>query len=265
MEFIKKAFFIISHLHKYIDILVNTLGVFSYLVLFTNMVLETGGLILGFLPGDSLVVAAAAYTSYAPDRLNIFAVFLTVLIGTFLGDCMSFHIGKFVGRRYTSKSQFKFINKEQYDMAHNFFMKNGRKAFFINRFIPFARAWLPFTAGFTKADYKYIAPINFCGCLLWTSVYTIIGYFFGNQRFVRNNFSIILVIVMVISSVPAAIVLFINRHKIKKTLSKNEKNSQNENTIDSKQDEALNNESVDSINNEELAIKDSINKDDEAK
>lgn len=222
MHYIRQTIFFISHLHRYIDLMVNTLGNYSYLVLFVNFVLETGGLILGFLPGDSLVVAAAAYTAYQPEKLNVFLVYFTILVATILGDALSFHIGRFFGKKYTKKRNFKFFTEEQFDKVHAFFVKNGKKSFLINRFIPFARAWLPFTAGFTQVEYLTIAPYNIVGCITWTTSYVLLGYFFGNTRVVRNNFSLIILIVLIVSSIPATVMLIINRHKIKSTFSKKE-------------------------------------------
>lgn len=214
MNSIRRIIHFLSHLHRYLDVLVNTLGNYTYLVILLNFILESGGLILGFLPGDSLVVASAAYAAYKPLKLNIFILYLTILAGTMIGDAISFHIGMFLGNKYKSKSNFRFITKEQFNQVHSFFEKNGKKSFFINRFIPFARAWLPFVAGFTGSKYLTIMPYNMAGCFIWTTTYTIMGYFFGNRRFIRDQFSIIFLIVFVISMIPAIILYLYNRKKI---------------------------------------------------
>jgi len=194
--------------------LIETFGIGAYVVLFLIIFLETGAVILAVLPGDSLLVGAGAFG--ATGDLNIVALLLGFFLATVLGDMLNFKIGQILGKkyhrsRYENRSLFKFINKENFDKVHNFFTHKGRRAFLVSRFIPIARTLTPFTAGFTDVNFLDISYFMFLGNAFWTSVYVMIGYFMGNMDFMRGRFIYIMVIIFIISMLPAAFFFFRNR------------------------------------------------------
>ncbi|HCW73873.1 MAG TPA: cytochrome O ubiquinol oxidase [Clostridiaceae bacterium] len=194
--------------------LIETFGIGAYVVLFLIIFLETGAVILAVLPGDSLLVGAGAFG--ATGDLNIVALLLGFFLATVLGDMLNFKIGQILGKkyhrsRYENRSLFKFINKENFDKVHNFFTHKGRRAFLVSRFIPIARTLTPFTAGFTDVNFLDISFFMFLGNAFWTSVYVMIGYFMGNMDFMRGRFIYIMVIIFIISMLPAVFFFFRNR------------------------------------------------------
>jgi len=194
--------------------LIETFGIGAYVILFLIIFLETGAVILAILPGDSLLVGAGAFG--ATGDLNIVALLLGFFLATVLGDMLNFKIGQILGKkyhrsRYENRSLFKFINKENFDKVHNFFTNKGRRAFLVSRFIPIARTLTPFTAGFTDVNFLDISFFMFLGNAFWTSVYVMIGYFMGNMDFMRGRFIYIMVVIFIISMLPATFFFFRNR------------------------------------------------------
>jgi len=201
--------------------LIEFFGIGAYVILFLIIFLETGAVVLSILPGDSLLVGAGAFG--ATGDLNIVALLLGFFLATVLGDMLNFKIGQILGKKYhmskyEDRSLFKFINKENFDKVHNFFSHKGRRAFLISRFIPIARTLAPFTAGFTGVNFLDISLFLFMGNAFWTSLYVMIGYFMGNMDFLDGRFIYLMVIIFIISMIPAA--FFFIRNRIRALTSK---------------------------------------------
>lgn len=186
--------------------LIDYFGIGAYLILFFIIFLETGAVILAILPGDSLLVGAGAFG--ATGDLNILALLLGFFLATVLGDMLNFKIGQIMGRkyhrsRYEERTVFRFINKENFDKVHNFFTNKGRRAFLVSRFIPIARTLTPFIAGFTDVSFMDISLFMFLGNAFWTTVYVMMGYFMGNMDILQGQFMYLMVIIFIISMLPA--------------------------------------------------------------
>lgn len=186
--------------------LIDYFGIGAYLILFFIIFLETGAVILAILPGDSLLVGAGAFG--ATGDLNILALLLGFFLATVLGDMLNFKIGQIMGRKYhrsrfEEKTVFRFINKENFDKVHNFFTNKGRRAFLVSRFIPIARTLTPFIAGFTDVSFMDISLFMFLGNAFWTTVYVMMGYFMGNMDILEGQFMYLMVIIFIISMLPA--------------------------------------------------------------
>ncbi len=210
-----------TKLDTHITDLIEYFGIGAYLILFFIIFLETGAVILAILPGDSLLVGAGAFAS--TDDLNVVALLVGFYVATLLGDMLNFKIGKYLGEKYhrsrfEDRSLFKFINKENFDKVHNFFTHKGRRAFLISRFIPVARTLTPFIAGFTNVNFLDISFFMFIGNALWTVLYVMIGFFVGNMDFLKGNFIYLMMIVFLISMVPAGIFFFRSRFLKKENL-----------------------------------------------
>ena len=210
-----------TKLDTHITDLIEYFGIGAYLILFFIIFLETGAVILAILPGDSLLVGAGAFAS--TDDLNVVALLVGFYMATLLGDMLNFKIGKYLGEKYhrsrfEDRSLFKFINKENFDKVHHFFTHKGRKAFLISRFIPVARTLTPFIAGFTNVNFLDISFFMFIGNAMWTVLYVMIGFFVGNMEFLEGNFIYLMMIVFLISMIPAGIFFFRSRFLKKQNL-----------------------------------------------
>ena len=210
-----------TKLDTHITDLIEYFGIGAYLILFFIIFLETGAVILAILPGDSLLVGAGAFAS--TDDLNVVALLVGFYMATLLGDMLNYKIGKYLGEKYhrsrfEDRSLFKFINKENFDKVHHFFTHKGRKAFLISRFIPVARTLTPFIAGFTNVNFLDISFFMFIGNAMWTVLYVMIGFFVGNMEFLEGNFIYLMMIVFLISMIPAGIFFFRSRFLKKQNL-----------------------------------------------
>lgn len=210
-----------TKLDTHITDLIEYFGIGAYLILFFIIFLETGAVILAILPGDSLLVGAGAFAS--TDDLNVVALLVGFYVATLLGDMLNYKIGKYLGEKYhrsrfEDRSLFKFINKENFDKVHHFFTHKGRSAFLISRFIPVARTLTPFIAGFTNVNFLDISFFMFIGNAMWTVLYVMIGFFVGNMEFLEGNFIYLMLIVFLISMIPASIFFFRSRFLKKQNL-----------------------------------------------
>jgi membrane-associated protein len=191
MDFIN----VILHIDVYLTEIVNLYGTLSYFLLFIIIFIETGLVFLPFLPGDSLLFAAGAIA--AISSLNIYALIIILWIAAFLGDTTNYFIGKFFGEKISSK-----VNQEYLIRTQEFYKKYGGITIFLARFIPIIRTFAPFVAGMGKMDYKKFISYNATGGLTWILLFTLSGYFLGNIPQVKENFSIIVVAIILISLFP---------------------------------------------------------------
>lgn len=204
-----------SSLSDNLDVLFSQTGHLPYIILWINMFLETGGVVFAFLPGNSVLLATAAFAAIS-DKVRIENLIIVFFTATMLGDLSSFMIGRFLGRKYKkNQDRIRFIKQDQFDAAHDYFEKNGRKTFIVSRFIPVFRGIMPLAAGFTQISYRKIFPYSLIGVALWNATYLSLGYFFGNIPMVRNNFSLIIFVIIVVTMIPTFYVVWRNYKKFK--------------------------------------------------
>ncbi len=194
----------ILHIDEHLVDIIKQFGNWSYGVLFAIVFVETGLVIMPFLPGDSLLFASGALAALGAFNLPVLlAVFVTAAI---IGDTVNYHIGKKVGTVIPENSWFgRLVNKERMQIAQNFFNKHGGKTIVIARFMPFVRTFIPFVAGASRMNYGYFLLYNVIGAFMWVFICTLAGYFFGNIDIVKENFSTVLLLIIFISVVPAII------------------------------------------------------------
>ena len=194
----------ILHIDEHLVEIIQQFGNWSYGILFTIVFVETGLVIMPFLPGDSLLFASGALAALGAFSLPIvLVVFLTAAI---LGDTVNYHIGQKVGTSIPEDSWFgRLVNKERMQIAQDFFNKHGGKTIVIARFMPFVRTFIPFVAGASRMNYGYFLMYNVVGAFLWVFICTLAGYFFGNIPIVKENFSTVLLLIIFVSVVPAII------------------------------------------------------------
>ena len=187
------------HVDKQLFQIVAQYGSLTYAILFGVVFMETGLVIMPFLPGDSLLFAAGALA--AGGALNIWMVFGLLLLAAFLGDTVNYWIGHWIGPKAFS-GKLPFLKKEYLDKAQAFYEKHGGKAIILARFVPIVRTFAPFVAGVGKMNYGKFISYNFIGGLLWVSMFSFGGYFFGSLPFVKENFHYVVLLIIAISILP---------------------------------------------------------------
>ncbi len=200
MELLTQFVDIFIHLDVYLSDIISQYGAWTYAILFAIIFIETGLVVMPFLPGDSLLFAAGTFA--ALGALNIYLLVGLLMVAAILGDTANYWIGHSLGEKaYDSK----WVKKEYLDKTHEFFEKHGGKTIFLARFVPIIRTFAPFVAGVGKMSYKYFFSYNVFGGLTWVPLFAFAGYFFGNIEFVKHNFSIVILAIIVISLVPVFI------------------------------------------------------------
>ncbi len=190
----------ILHLDTHLTDLVTRFGGLTYGILFTIIFAETGLVVTPFLPGDSLLFAAGAIS--ALGSLNIWFLTLLLIIAAILGDTVNYWIGHFFGQKIVDNKRIKFINQEHIDKTQDFYKKHGGKTIILARFVPIVRTFAPFVAGVGKMDYKKFITYNIVGGIVWVTLFTFAGYFFGNLEFVQENFHYVVFAIIFLSIIP---------------------------------------------------------------
>ena len=202
MELISQIIGFILHVDVYLNDIIAQYGPWTLALLFVIIFLETGVVVTPFLPGDSLIFAAATFA--ARGVLDPWAIFFLLSLAAVLGDTANYWIGHRVGAKAYS-GEIKWIKQEYMQRTHAFFEKHGGKAIFLARFVPIVRTFTPFVAGVTQMSYGFFFRWNVIGGITWVAIFTSLGYFFGNIPFVQQNFELVIVAIVVISVIPAVV------------------------------------------------------------
>jgi len=205
----------ILHIDVHLGQIITTYGVATYAILFLIIFMETGLVFTPFLPGDSLLFAAGAFA--ALGSLNIAVLLLILFIAAVLGDTANYWIGHYFGKQLIAHPKIP-IDEKHIEETQKFYKKYGGKTIIMARFIPFVRTFAPFVAGIGTMDYTYFLIYNTVGAALWVALATLAGFFFGNISFVKHNFSLVIIGVVLISVIP--IFFEIVSRKLKRSKSK---------------------------------------------
>lgn len=203
----------VMHLDTHLSLIIDKFGVWSYFILFFMIFLETGFVFTPFLPGDSLLFTAGALASIG--SFNVLVLIIILAAAAVLGDSVNYAVGHFIGERIFSW-KINFIKKHHLNRTHQFFEKHGGKTIIIARFVPIVRTFAPFLAGVGRMHYLKFLSYNVIGGVLWVMAFLGAGYFFGNIPFVKNNFSLVILAIIIISLVPTAIEIISHSRKSKK-------------------------------------------------
>ena len=171
------------------------------MLLFLVVFAETGFVVTPFLPGDSLLFVAG--TLAGGGFLNFFVVYWSLMAGAVIGDAVNYWIGHYFGRRVFSNSNSRIFKKEYLIKTEGFYDKYGAKAIVFARFLPILRTFAPFVAGVGKMEYKTFFYYNVIGAFLWVTLFSFLGYFFGGLQYIQSNFHYAVIVIVVISLVPA--------------------------------------------------------------
>jgi membrane-associated protein len=202
MHYLKDLLHFFLHIDEHIDLWTTEYGMWIYGILFLIIFVETGLVIMPFLPGDSLLFVAGALA--ARGSLNLFYLLGLLFIAAFLGDTLNYLIGKKVGPAVFDRN-FRFIKKEHLLKTQGFYEKHGGKTIIIARFIPIIRTFAPFIAGVGSMNYSRFISYNLIGGALWVIGITMLGFFCGNIPFVKNHFESVVFGIIFISVLPVII------------------------------------------------------------
>lgn len=199
------------HFDTYLASIIGTLGPLTYVFLFLIIFAETGLVVTPFLPGDSLLFAVG--TLAGSGFLNIWVVYITLLIAAILGDTVNYWIGHHLGLRVFSKQNSKIFKRSYLEKTSEFYVKHGGKTIILARFVPIVRTFAPFVAGVGKMHYRTFIFYNVIGGFLWVTSLTFAGYFFGQIPLVKANFEYIVIGIVLFSTLPVLVEVI--RHKLK--------------------------------------------------
>jgi membrane-associated protein len=206
IHFLKFLIDYILHIDKNLALLVCNYNTWIYLILFVVIFCETGLVVTPFLPGDSLLFAAGTVAAIGSKNcsdigISIVVLILIFLIAAVLGDNTNYLIGKFLGNKVYEKN-YKYIRRDYLEKTHKFYEKHGGKTLVIARFMPIFRTFAPFVAG--VGTMRYINFISYCliGNFLWVFTFSLAGFYFAHNPFVQNNFSLVVLGIIIISLIP---------------------------------------------------------------
>ena len=215
MELIYSLIDFILHIDDHLVEIVNNYQTWTYLILFLIIFAETGLVVTPFLPGDSLLFAAGAIIAKPETDLNIFIMWGLLFTAGIIGDLVNYHIGKYIGPKAFS-GRYKFLKKEYLDKTEGFYDKYGGKTIIYARFVPIIRTFAPFVAGVGSMSYTKFASYNIIGSFLWVTSFLFIGYFFGGLPIIKDNFTIVIFAIIILSLVPPILEVVKEKYKNKK-------------------------------------------------
>jgi len=210
MEIITYLIDLFLHLDEHLNVVIQNYGTWTYALLFLIIFLETGLVVTPFLPGDSLIFAAGTFAGLG--SLHVWVLFFLLSGAAILGDTANYWIGHFIGPRAFS-GEIRFLKKEYLDRTHEFYERHGGKTIILARFIPIIRTFAPFVAGIGAMTYGHFIAYNVIGGVAWVALFTFGGYFFGNLKFVQDNFSLVVLAIIFISILPGVVEFFKERSR----------------------------------------------------
>jgi membrane-associated protein len=208
---------IFLHLDKHLAAVVEQAGPWVYGILFAIIFVETGLVVMPFLPGDSLLFVAGAIAAVGGMNLPLLIVLL--IVAATLGDAVNYSVGHYFGPKVFGWEQSRLFNKAAFDRAHAFYERHGGITIIVARFLPFVRTFAPFVAGVAQMSYPKFALYNVTGATLWVASLSGIGYLFGNTDWVKANFEWVTLAMIVVPGLPA--VFEVLRHWLRSRRARN--------------------------------------------
>jgi membrane-associated protein len=193
----------VLHLDKHLNYVMESFGIWCYLLFFVIIFAETGLVVTPFLPGDSLLFALGTFA--ATGSLKVAWLFVVLSAAAVLGDSANYAIGKYFGLMILKREGAWFLKKEHIERTHRFYEKYGAKTIVLARFVPIVRTFAPFIAGVGKMTYFRFFSYNVIGGVLWVSLFLFGGFFFGNIPVIKRNFTLTIFVIIIISILPAGI------------------------------------------------------------
>jgi len=203
MELLTQFIDLVLNLERHLAWLTENYGAWIYVVLFAIIFCETGLVVMPFLPGDSLLFVAG--TLAATGHMDVHGLFAALACASFLGDNTNYWVGRFVGPKVFSRLDSRWLNRAYLEKTHAFYERHGGKTIVIARFMPIVRTFAPFVAGIGRMAYARFVGYSFAGSILWIGFFVYGGYYFGNIPFVKQNLSVFIVAIVVLSIAPGAV------------------------------------------------------------
>ena len=194
---------IFLHLDQHLAAVVEQFGPWVYGILFAIIFVETGLVVMPFLPGDSLLFVAGAIAAVGGMQLPLLIVLL--IVAAVLGDAVNYSIGSYFGPKVFGWEGSRFFNKAAFDRTHAFYERHGGITIVVARFLPFVRTFAPFVAGVARMSYAKFALYNVAGAALWVTSLAGVGYLFGNTAWVKAHFQWVTLAMIVIPGLPAVV------------------------------------------------------------
>lgn len=214
MELITYLVNIVMHLDSHLLTLTQQYGMWIYAILFLIIFSETGLVIFPFLPGDSLLFVAGALCGIG--ALDFYLLLPLLILAAFMGDNTNYWIGRLIGKRMLKSGSSRFIKHEHLDKTHAFYKKHGGKTIVLARFLPIVRTFAPFVAGVARMHYRLFVMFSAAGSVVWIAFFVIGGFFLGNIPFIKNNLTLMILLIVFISLAPAMLE-FIRHRRVQRT------------------------------------------------
>lgn len=203
MEYLAQVVDLLLHLDQHLTVFLQHYGAWVYVLLFMIVFAETGLVVTPFLPGDSLLFVAGTLAAAGGMDIRLLIVLLT--IAAIAGDTVNYWFGNYVGPRVFTSENSRFLNRQHLERTHAFYERHGGKTIVIARFVPIIRTFAPFVAGVGKMPYPRFLAYNVIGGILWVVSLTLAGYYFGNLPFVKNNLTLVILGIIVLSIMPGVV------------------------------------------------------------
>jgi len=189
------------HLDRHLASVTRDYGAWVYALMFAIIFVETGLVVMPFLPGDSLLFVAGAIA--AVGGLELWVLIVLLIVAAVLGDAVNYSVGRFFGPKVFGWEQSRFFNRAAFDRTHQFYERYGAITIIVARFLPFVRTFAPFVAGIAEMSYPRFALYNVVGGVLWVSSLSTLGFLFGNTSWVKANFALVTLAMIIIPGLPA--------------------------------------------------------------
>lgn len=209
MDFILQVVHMLLHLDATLGQVIADYGIWVYAILFLIIFCETGLVVLPFLPGDSLLFVAGAFA--ATGSMSLALLIGLLCIAAILGNTVNYAIGSYLGPKVFLWPNSRFFNRDALNRAHQFYEAHGGKTLVITRFMPILRTFTPFVAGVSAMSVTRFQFFNVVGALAWIASLTLAGYFFGNIPFIKKNLTLVILIIIAVSLLPAVIAWWKNK------------------------------------------------------
>ena len=203
MELLAQFIDIVLHLDRHLIWVVENYGAWIYLLLFLVIFCETGLVVTPFLPGDSLLFVAG--TLAAVGAMYVHGLFALLVLAAFSGDNTNYWIGRFAGPRVFRIERSRLFNPAHLERTHRFYEKHGGKTVIFARFLPIVRTFAPFVAGIGRMVYPRFLFYSFSGSVFWIAFFVFGGYYFGNIPVVRQNLTLFIIGIIVVSVMPGIV------------------------------------------------------------
>ena len=205
MDVLTQFLDLLLHLDKHLALLVQQHGLWIYAILFFIVFAETGFVVFPFLPGDSLLFVAGALAAIGEGGMDVGTLMAVLTVAAILGNTVNYRIGRYFGPRVFHWDNSRFFNRAALQKTQAFYELHGGKTLVMSRFLPLFRTFAPFVAGIGAMPFVRFTAFNVLGALAWVVSLCLAGYWFGNMPWIKQNLSLVILAIIVVSLLPVVI------------------------------------------------------------